>query len=171
MSSEKENKFLNIFISVFLVMIGFGFFIGFLAIAMDALLEDDTPEPALVELAEQRIKPVGQVYIAGQDEGGAAPQAAAGTEMAQATGAGAAEEVDGKKLYETACFSCHGTGLAGAPKFGSAEDWAPRLKQGMDMLYEHSLKGLNAMPPKGGFVNYSDEQVKAAVDYMAQSVQ
>jgi cytochrome c5 len=36
----------------------------------------------------------------------------------------------------------------------------------MDALYTSSLKGKNAMPPKGGNVSLPDADVKAAVDYL-----
>lgn len=61
---------------------------------------------------------------------------------------------------------CHAAGLAGAPKFGDKAAWAPRLAQGKAKLYESALHGKNAMPPKGTYAG-SDDDVKAAVDYMA----
>jgi len=73
---------------------------------------------------------------------------------------------DGKNVYETACAACHGTGVAGAPKFGDKVAWAPRLTSGKDTLYASSLKGKGAMPPKGGQLQLSDDHVKAAVDFM-----
>jgi cytochrome c5 len=76
----------------------------------------------------------------------------------------------GKNLYSTACVACHGAGIAGAPKFGDKAAWAPRVKQGSAALYEHAIKGFQGkagmMPPKGGS-SASDDEVKAAVDYMA----
>jgi cytochrome c5 len=98
----------------------------------------------------------------------AAPAAAA---PAPAPAAPAAASADaGKKLFESTCQACHGSGVAGAPKFGDKAAWAPRLKQGKATLYEHALKGFQGksgvMPPKGGS-SASDEEVKAAVDYMA----
>ena len=61
---------------------------------------------------------------------------------------------------------CHAAGIAGAPKFGDKAVWAPRIKTGIEMLYANSLKGKNAMPPKGGNLSLPDADVKAAVDYM-----
>jgi cytochrome c5 len=75
-------------------------------------------------------------------------------------------KVDGKATYDTACVACHGAGIAGAPKFGDKAAWAPRVKQGKEALYASVLKGKGAMPPKGGNTALTDEQVKAAVDYM-----
>jgi len=88
----------------------------------------------------------------------------AGEKVAAAAPAKAA---DGKSTYDTTCVACHGTGAAGAPKFGDKAAWAPRLKQGAAVLQDHAIKGKCAMPPKGGNMALSDAAVKAAVDYMA----
>lgn len=77
-------------------------------------------------------------------------------------------EPDGEAIYNRACMACHMTGAAGAPIKGDADAWAPRLEQGMETLYEHSINGFQAMPAKGGQVNLSDEEVKAAVDFMLE---
>ncbi|GAB2719670.1 c-type cytochrome [Halomonas garicola] len=60
------------------------------------------------------------------------------------------------------------TGAAGAPKRGDADAWAPRQEKGIDTLYDHAINGFQAMPPKGGQVSLSDDDVKAAVDYMLE---
>jgi cytochrome c5 len=103
----------------------------------------------------------------------AAAAAAAAPAAAPAPAAPAASEkvsADvGKKIYDTACVACHGAGVAGAPKLGDKANWAPRIQQGSATLYEHAIKGFQGkagfMPPKGGS-SASDEEVKAAVDYM-----
>ncbi|KVO90008.1 c-type cytochrome [Burkholderia ubonensis] len=74
----------------------------------------------------------------------------------------------GKALYTQVCQACHAAGVLNAPKFGSKEDWAPRLKEPMDTVYNYALHGKGAMPPKGGS-NASDADVKAAVDYMVNA--
>ncbi len=74
---------------------------------------------------------------------------------------------DGKKVYEASCQACHGGAVPGVPHVGKKEDWAPRIKQGKDTLHKHALEGFNAMPAKGGNGSLSDDEVKAAVDYMA----
>lgn len=87
--------------------------------------------------------------------GGAA--AAAGADLDPAT--------VGKKVYEGVCVACHGSGAAGAPKFGDKTAWAPRLSKGEDALLASATKGLNAMPPKGGYTG-SDAEFKAAFKYL-----
>ena len=77
---------------------------------------------------------------------------------------------DSQSTYQQACFACHGTGAAGAPKLGDKAAWASRIAQGADAMYATAIKGKGAMPPKGGRTDLSDAAVKAAVDYMiAQS--
>jgi cytochrome c5 len=75
----------------------------------------------------------------------------------------------GKALYTQVCQACHAAGVLNAPKFGNKDDWAPRLKDPMDVVYNYALHGKGAMPPKGGS-NASDADVKAAVDYMVNAV-
>lgn len=74
----------------------------------------------------------------------------------------------GKALYTQVCQACHAAGVLGAPKFGNKGDWAPRLKDPMDVIYNYALHGKGNMPPKGGS-NASDDDVKAAVDYMVSA--
>ncbi|CAB3698817.1 c-type cytochrome [Trinickia soli] len=74
----------------------------------------------------------------------------------------------GKALYTQVCQACHAAGVLGAPKFGNKADWAPRLKDPMDTIYNYALHGKGQMPPKGGS-NASDDDVKAAVDYMVSA--
>ena len=73
---------------------------------------------------------------------------------------------EGKAVYDTTCFACHATGVAGSPKLGDKAAWAPRIAQGMEALYHTALNGKGAMPPKGGNVTLPDDKIKAAVDYM-----
>lgn len=99
----------------------------------------------------------------------AVPQAAATPATAPVATASAAADT-GKALFGTTCIACHGAGIAGAPKFGDKTAWAPRIQQGVNVLYEHAIKGFQGkagvMPPKGGS-SAPDADVKAAVDYMA----
>ena len=100
--------------------------------------------------------------------GGAAVAPAAAVVAAAAPTA--APAVDGKKVFTMSCAACHATGVAGAPKFGDKAAWAPRIAQGVNVLYTHALGGFQGkagvMPPKGGNTTLPDADVKAAVDYM-----
>lgn len=83
-----------------------------------------------------------------------------------AEGGGAAVIHTGEQVYTAQCSACHGTGAAGAPKFGDADAWGPRIKTGYDALLHSALKGKNAMPPQGGGA-FSDYEIGRAVVYMA----
>lgn len=95
-----------------------------------------------------------------------AASAAATTTTATATQVSADA---GEKLFGSVCTTCHTAGLMGAPKLGDKADWAPRIAQGKDTLYKHAIVGYQGksgvMPARGGS-QASDEEVKAAVDYM-----
>jgi cytochrome c5 len=105
----------------------------------------------------------------------AAPEAAAPAPAAEAEETHVAEGSDlGKKVYGNVCSMCHAAGVAGAPKPGDKADWGPRIAQGMDTLHKHALEGFTGakgmMPARGGSTTLSDDDVKAAVDFMvAQS--
>ena len=90
--------------------------------------------------------------------------------MPAAAAPAAADKPDGKKVFEASCAACHAAGIAGAPKFGDKAAWAPRIAQGVSVLYTHAIGGFQGkggvMPPKGGNVALPDPDVKAAVDYM-----
>lgn len=98
----------------------------------------------------------------------AAPAEAAAAAPVQVAAAEPAKggKVDGKKVYEGLCAACHMTGAAGAPKVGDKAAWAPRIAQGADTLHQHAIKGIRAMPAKGGNPALSDAEVSAAVDHM-----
>uniref|UniRef100_UPI0033421E5E c-type cytochrome n=1 Tax=Castellaniella defragrans TaxID=75697 RepID=UPI0033421E5E len=95
-----------------------------------------------------------------------APAAAPAPEPA-ATASADANEV-GKKLYSTYCFACHAAGVAGAPKFGDKDAWAPFIKTGLDEMLKNAIKGVGIMPPRGGS-GASDAELKAAIEYMVDA--
>lgn len=82
----------------------------------------------------------------------------------------AADPTVGKSVYSKTCKVCHGQGIAGAPKTGDTVTWAPRIAQGNDTLHKHAIEGFSGakgvMPPRGGSSNLTDDEVKAAVDFM-----
>ncbi len=131
----------------------------------------DTDDPLMQASAQERIKPFGQVAVAGEDNAALTiPKTAVAVAVAPAAAAGAAAPTDGKSVFESACIACHGSGLAGAPKFGDKSAWAPRIAQGTATLEKHALGGFQGskgvMPAKGGRTDLPDEAVRAAVEYM-----
>ena len=147
--SHTDSSFLR---NMVIIIVALVVFMVLIIIAANWLSSGSTniqEDPMVQEAIEQRIAPVGQV-----NTGAVAPAAAA------------AGPVDGKAIYEQACFACHGTGAAGAPKFGDKAAWGPRIDKGLDTLYSHALNGFNAMPPRGGRADLDDDSVKAAAKYM-----
>lgn len=125
------------------VLLGFGITAG----AVMASVEDEI---------RARIQPIGEVCL----QGDACGEAAAATETVSAG------PRSGSEVYDAVCMACHTTGAAGAPVIGDAGVWAPRIDQGMETLFSHSINGFNAMPAKGGCASCPDEEIQAAVEHM-----
>lgn len=77
--------------------------------------------------------------------------------------------LSGQEVYTQNCKACHEAGVANAPKMGDTAAWAPRLKQGYDTLVDHSIKGIRAMPARGGNGDLSDYEVARGMVYMSAS--
>ncbi|MBU3058891.1 c-type cytochrome [Pseudomonas indica] len=120
------------------------------AVSAQAATNDDIAE---------RIKPVGEVCVMGQEcKGVEAVAAAAGG------GARSADDVIAKH-----CNACHGAGVLGAPKIGDGAAWKARADAagGIDGLLKHAISGINAMPPKGTCGDCSDDELKGAIEKMS----
>ncbi len=100
-----------------------------------------------------------------------APAAAASAPAAAAPAPQQAAAVNpaGEKLYKSVCFACHATGVANAPKFGDKAAWDPYIKTGMDAMVKVAMQGKPPMPPKGGAANASEDDIRAAVQYMVDA--
>ncbi|OGB24996.1 MAG: hypothetical protein A3I66_03130 [Burkholderiales bacterium RIFCSPLOWO2_02_FULL_57_36] len=77
----------------------------------------------------------------------------------------------GRAIWLDTCKACHAAGFADAPPVHDKEAWRPRLAKGKKVLQQHALNGFfgpqsTMMPPRGGNGKLSDDEVKAAVDYM-----
>jgi cytochrome c5 len=160
--------------NVFSAVLGILIAIALLLIGVSRLVDSgpkgarDIEDPLMQAEAHERIKPFGQVAVAGADNSSVAieaPPAPAGEAPVVA-----AAPTDGKATYETACAVCHGAGIAGAPKVGDNAAWAPRIAQGLATLDKHAIEGFQGkagmMPAKGGRLDLSDELVKATVAHM-----
>ncbi|MGF1546277.1 MAG: c-type cytochrome [Thiotrichales bacterium] len=98
----------------------------------------------------------------------ASGQKAPDVESAAAAADGSSTTDAGAKVYQTACGFCHDAGVAGAPKTGDSAAWAARIAAGVETMHTSAIKGIGAMPAKGGNPALSDEDVKRAVDYMIE---
>jgi cytochrome c5 len=118
----------------------------------------------------ERIRPIGEVYLPGEEVAAAAPTAETVAEPEPVAAA-----LSGPQVYNNACLACHGAGIGGAPVPGDADAWAPRIAQGLDVLKDHAINGYQGsagyMPAKGGRVDLSDEEVASAVEYMVSESQ
>lgn len=83
-----------------------------------------------------------------------------------AAAAGTAFAADGKAVYDKVCNVCHASGVANAPKLGDKAAWGPRIAAGKDALVQSVVKGKGAMPPKAGAADLSEDDIKAAIDFM-----
>ena len=102
----------------------------------------------------ERIKPVGTVVIA--------------------DASGPHGNLTDAEVYAQVCKTCHEAGLAGAPKTGDKAAWGARIVAGEQMLVQHAIAGFQGktgvMPPKGGNMELTDEEVHRAVVYLANQV-
>lgn len=91
------------------------------------------------------------------------------------TSASTGDPKQGESIYKGKCVACHSTGVAGAPKLDDKAAWAPRIAQGNTVLTQHAIEGFKGntgyMPPKGGYMNLSDEEISKTVQYMVSQAQ
>lgn len=77
----------------------------------------------------------------------------------------------GKETYNRYCFSCHQAGVAGAPKYGDAETWGPRLAKSREVLLDSVVVGMPPAMPARGLCSTCDEaRLGDALDYLLDSV-
>jgi cytochrome c5 len=121
--------------------------------AADALQSQDD---AIVE----RIKPVGQVCITGEE--------CKGVGAVAAVAAGGAPR-SGDEIIAAHCGACHTSGVLGAPKIGDSADWKKRASEqgGLDGILAKAITGINAMPPKGTCATCTDDELKGAIKKMS----
>jgi len=131
-------------------------FIGFKA--FNASSDDSTSKDFQVDSATiERIKQIGEVRIDSNI-------AVASSETSEQF------ERSGKEVYNTKCQVCHSSGMNGAPKYASLEDWAPRIERGIDDLVMSAIAGKGGMPARGACMDCSDNDIKLSVQYMIDSV-
>jgi cytochrome c5/cytochrome c553 len=132
--------------------------------SLQSRMSDGQTAAQLMETME-RLRPFGVVHVAASAGNVQAPATATAI-VAVGPGGPAAVSRSGESIFNTVCTACHTTGAAGAPKLGDKAAWSSRLAEGKDTLYQHALHGFKVMPAKGTCTDCSDEEIKAAVDYM-----
>jgi cytochrome c5 len=129
--------------------------IGLLLVATIAVLVlltqmvTDTPKAAKDDETAvlSRIKPVGDVQLT--------------------VASGPKGQLSGEQVYNQVCKTCHEGGLAGAPKVGDKAAWGKVIAQGLTPTVDHAVKGIRAMPPKGGNPDFENIEIERAVVFMA----
>ena len=165
---SRDQKFFDMYSLVIGVLVIVT--IGILVLAFE--MSERTQKVFTRETAEyqaavaERIRPVGDVYLPGEEHQADAPVVETAAEPEPV-----ATAMTGPQVYNSACIACHGVGVGGAPIVGDAAQWTDRLAQGMETLTRHAIEGYTGsagyMPPKGGRLDLSDDEVAGAVEYMA----
>lgn len=170
---SRDQKFFD----MYSLVIG-GLIVFALAIFVLALMMSERTQGVFIretaeyqEAVAERIRPLGDVYLPGEEQEASAPTVATATEPEPV-----ATLMTGPQVYNAACNACHGNGVGGAPVVGDVAAWAPRIAQGMDVLNDHAINGFDGdaatpMLAKGGRVDLSDQEVIDAVAYMVEQSQ
>lgn len=167
MSQNDDRTFLRRFSGI---IIGLLVVTGFIIALAFSLRSTPDPEanPSQIRLTEQRIAPVAGVRTGSSGQAALDSVATTQATAAPAESGTASAAPDGKKIYDSVCMACHAAGVAGAPVPGS-EDMAQRLAaKGLDGLFNSAINGLNVMPPRGGRPDLSDDEIRAAIEFMRQ---
>ena len=165
---SRDQKFFDMYSLVIGVLAAVALAILVLAMKMSDLTQGVyTRDGAEYQAAvHERIKPVGEVYLPGDEQQAEAPVA-----EAVDTPEPVATAMTGPQVYNSACLACHSTGVGGAPVTGDVAGWTDRIAKGIDALYDSGINGFDGdaatpMLPKGGRADLSDQEIRDAVDYM-----
>jgi len=166
--SKQDSQFINVFSVVIGILVAIAIMLFALARSVAGRTQgvEVYEDPAYVATTQTRLEPFAREAVAGQDNSALSIQAPAGAGPSVAL----AVPKNGMELFEAVCKTCHGTGLAGAPKAGDKSAWATRIAEGKPTLYSHALMGYTGstgvMPAKGGRTDLPDDLIKQGVDYM-----
>ncbi|MFP6851160.1 MAG: c-type cytochrome [Pseudomonas sp.] len=124
-------------------------------LALWAVTAHATTDDAIAE----RLKPVGQVCVMGEE--------CKGVNAVAATAGGGARTAD--DIIAGHCGACHTPGILGAPKIGDTAAWKERAdtQGGLDGILAKAITGINSMPPKGTCADCSDDELRSAIKKMS----
>lgn len=164
---KRDQKFFDMYSLVIGVLAIFTVGILVLAMKMSHLTQGiyTTSGKEYQDEIRDRMEPFGEVYLPGDDLSAGGPQVAQA-----ATPEPVEAKLTGPQVFNEACIACHGSGIGGAPMLTDKDNWAARIAKGVDTLKQHALHGFQGdsgvMPPKGGRVDLSDDEIRGAVEYM-----
>ena len=173
--SKKDSQFITTFSIVIGTLVAISILLLALArsVASTTQVVDVFKDPIYLSTLQKNTAPLTQEAVAGQDN--STMTIAAPASAAPMVAVAAVVPKNGNELFESVCKTCHGAGLAGAPKAGDKTAWAPRIAEGKATLYQHALNGYHGsagvMPAKGGRTDLPDDLIKQGVDYMVSLAQ
>ena len=162
MSQEDDKVFVRHFSIIIILLVIFTIAMAMVGVYFNNTLKPGE-NPSRQAVLEERIKSPAAVFT--NDQAAVTAPVVAASDESVPTDSAATEDIDAAAIYQTACFACHGTGAANAPKLEAAA-WTERLAQGEETLVDNAINGINAMPPKGGQMQLSDAEIRAVVEYM-----
>ncbi len=132
--------------------------------ATDAMAAGKDLKQAAVEGTTAAVDAVKETTSAAVEKTGAIIASVTGDDLAR-----------GESIYKKRCIACHGGGVAGSPKLGDKAAWSARISQGNAVLTQHAIEGYKGetgyMPPKGGYMSLSDDEIATTVEYMVSQAQ
>jgi cytochrome c5 len=148
--SKGSSKFMIVIWVVAMLFIGLK--------ALNGPSNESAHEDTMIDSAAlERIKPIGELRIDN-------------SVVVASSSSSVQSERSGKAIYTAKCQSCHTSGVMGAPKYASLEDWAPRINLGIDNLTKSAIAGKGGMPARGACMDCSDNEIKLTVQYMLDSL-
>lgn len=194
MSQSEDHTFIRQFGSIVIGLVLLTITLIFVARSIHAEPDDAGANSSLKASVEQRIRPVSSVYtntesapapaetptttastpapaeaattVAPVSTAVETPATAASAPAVAEAPAATAPVVDGEKIYNGLCVGCHAAGVAGAPIAGSEQMGQRFSEKGIDTLMTNAINGFNVMPPRGGNPGLTDEQIRAAIEFM-----
>lgn len=163
MSEADDRVFLQRFSLVLVLLAIFTVAIIIVAVTLHGTVEREEPT-AREEARAQRLMPVAGVF-AGETGRAAAQAAREAAASSQEVAVAFDGSLDGQLIYDRACGTCHESGAGGAPLMVAGE-WVGRVEKGMEELVANAINGIGAMPPRGGRMDLSDEQIEVSVAFM-----
>jgi cytochrome c5 len=169
---KRDQKFFDMYSLVIGLLAIFAIFIFVLSMKMSNVTSDvyHASGEEYRAAVESRLAPFGKVYLPGEELSAGEPQVPVAESAEPVVTA-----MSGPQVYNAACNVCHGAGIGGAPMLTDSDNWQARIGQGLDVLVDHAVNGFTGsagyMPPKGGNLALSDEEVRAAVEFMVSEAQ